>query len=199
MEKDDKLPKNICIQCCAKLQTVCDFIDTARKAQEVLLNRSIMLDQVIPNECMISLSKNNMNSESESEKNFDSDKYTEMEICVDPMMVLQNSEETLSPTYDHGSCLEDVTYLHGLHTENVTIKLIKREEKPDDEETKVIISPVSNGTIYEDEKDNSSVTPFKCGMCSQSFCTEVDLSSHMLAHMKENYQQTGLCQLCGRM
>lgn len=224
MDEDDKLPKNICIQCCTKLQSVCDFIDTARKAQDVLLQRSFLMDQIISNNCMISLVKSEVKPEPKD--NYDNDKYTEMEVSVDPMMVLQNSEATLSPIYgEHSSSMDDVTYLHGLDTENVTIKLIKKgethsdsdDEEKEDETTK---------TPDSSEEDERNVKPFQCNSCERSFCTDLALKNHSWIHIPENkddkhynchtcqeaffykydlichlkkHRSNGICQLCGRM
>ncbi|KAJ8736230.1 hypothetical protein PYW08_006886 [Mythimna loreyi] len=219
VDEDDKLPKNICIQCCTKLQSVCDFIDTARKAQDVLLQRSFMMDQIIPNKCMISLVK----SEEKPVLEDDNDKYTEMEVSVDPMIVLQNSEATLSPNYEHSSSMNDVTYLHGLDTENVTIKLIKKgdshSDSEDEEKEDVTKTP-------ESSDDDKMVKPFQCNSCERSFCTDLALKNHtwihipdnnddknytchtcsvaffykydLISHLK-NHRTNGVCQICGRM
>lgn len=228
MDEDDTLPKNICIQCCTKLQSVCDFIDTARKAQEVLLQRSFMMDQIIPNKCMISLVKNE--EKHETEENYENDKYTEMEVSVDPMMVLQNSEVTLSPPYEQNHSMDDVTYLHGLDTENVTIKLIKKGETHSDSEDEereedAIKSPENESS----EEDKQKLKPFQCNSCDRSFCTDLALKNHTWIHIPETkeskdekhynchtcsegffykydlishlkkHRTNGVCQLCGRM
>ncbi|KAF9421431.1 hypothetical protein HW555_002646 [Spodoptera exigua] len=221
VDEDDKLPKNICIQCCTKLQSVCDFIDTARKAQEVLLQRSFMIDQITPNNCMISLVKTEQKLEPVGV--VDNEKYTEMEVSVDPMMVLQNSEATLSPAYDNN--VNDVTYLHGLDTENVTIKLIKKGETHTLLEGKAKEKPSnSSGSLNSD--DDEKVKPFKCSSCERSFCTDLALKNHNWIHLPENrdekqytcntcsegfyykydlishlkkHRSNGVCQLCGRM
>ncbi|XP_022836115.1 gastrula zinc finger protein XlCGF46.1-like isoform X1 [Spodoptera litura] len=222
VDEDDKLPKNICIQCCTKLQSVCDFIDTARKAQEVLLQRSFMIDQIAPTKCMISLVKTEQKVE--SAEIVENEKYTEMEVSVDPMMVLQNSEVTLSPAYDNN--VNDVTYLHGLDTENVTIKLIKKGDTHSilEDNAKEKLPSVSSGSHNSDDDDK--VKPFKCTSCERSFCTDLALKNHSWIHLPENrdekqytcntcsegfyykydlishlkkHRSNGVCQLCGRM
>ena len=205
---------------------MCDFIDTARKAQDVLLQRSFMMDQIIPSKCMISLVKSE--EKPESEENLENDKYTEMEVSVDPMMVLQNSEASLSPTYDHSSSMDDVTYLHGLDTENVTIKLIKKGdthsdcEEDGEKEYDTPRSPVNDSS----EDDDKTGKPFQCNSCDRSFCTDLALKNHIWIHIAENkdekqytchtcsdtffykydlishlknHRTSGICQLCGRM
>lgn len=223
VEEHDKLPKHICIQCCTKLQTVCDFIDTARKAQEELLKRSIMLGQVVPKDCVISLVTEEVKPD--VEENSDSeDKYVEIEVSVDPMMVLQNCEDTFSPScYDNDAHMGDVTYLHGLDTENVTIKLIKKDDTQcsmsDDDKRQ------SDDGDNEDQK-SMGVKPFPCLRCTRSFHTELALKNHnwvhtcetktdkqykcntcsesfeykynFISHLKE-HRTNGQCQICGRM
>nr|XP_049692448.1 gastrula zinc finger protein XlCGF57.1 [Helicoverpa armigera] len=223
VDEDDKLPKNICIKCCTKLQSVCDFIDTARKAQEVLLQRSFVIDRIITEKCMISLATD---EKFESEESVDNDKFTEMEVSVDPMMVLQNSASTFSPNYEQSPSVEDVTYLHGLDTENVTIKLIKKggsHSDSEDEKEKDSNQPTSNESGDDDEK---FVKPFQCTSCDRSFCTDLALKNHVWIHIPENkderhynchtcsegffykydlishlkkHRTNGVCQLCGRM
>ncbi|CAH0695321.1 unnamed protein product [Spodoptera exigua] len=181
VDEDDKLPKNICIQCCTKLQSVCDFIDTARKAQEVLLQRSFMIDQITPNNCMISLVKTEQKLEPVGV--VDNEKYTEMEVSVDPMMVLQNSEATLSPAYDNN--VNDVTYLHGLDTENVTIKLIKKGETHTLLEGKAKEKPSnSSGSLNSDDDEkfhlnqHTGAKPYKCPFCDKCFASSGNCYSH---------------------
>lgn len=218
VEEDDKLPKNICIQCCTKLQTVCDFIDTARKAQDVLLDRSLSLEDIAPdNFLQVAFGSTNKepNSDHLSDKpnyNYES-KYTEIEVSVDPMIVLQNSEESLSPTNNDDLILKDVTYLHSVDAENVTIKLIKNDEQP------------QKKSDSSDEDRSDGPKPFSCLSCKRSFCTEVALQNHswqhfntdnsyekykcltcleafyykkdLIMHSKQHHIN-GLCQLCGR-
>ncbi|KAG6464100.1 hypothetical protein O3G_MSEX014272 [Manduca sexta] len=209
VDEDDRLPKNICIKCCSKLQTVCDFIDSAHRAQELLTNRSLMLDEVVINHCTITPIK--VENDVEIINSDDDGKFTEMEISVDPMMVLQNSEEGLSPiSYDNSTSMEDVTHLHGVDGENVTIKLIKKCEP----------SPDSS-----DEKD-AIAKPFPCITCKRSFYSELALKNHswihtgdnkekkyrcntcmdifdfkcdLVSHLKIQHKTNGQCQLCGRM
>lgn len=208
VDEDDKLPKNICIQCCTKLQTVCDFIDTARKAQEYLLNRSIMLEEI--NDTCVNEFSNVSVTDIKTEVYSDEEaKFSGMEVSVDPMMVLQNSEELLSPNPEDIS--EDVTYLHGVDGENVTIKLIKRGDKA--------VEP-------NVDKKEYNWKPFPCVTCKRSFTTELALKNHswihinedklnqqyrctscsdsfdykcdLIAHLKE-HRNSGMCQLCGRV
>ncbi|XP_075974653.1 uncharacterized protein LOC142975566 [Anticarsia gemmatalis] len=214
VEEDDKLPKYICIQCCTKLQTVCEFIDKARKAQDLLLERSLTLDNVVTRDTgAISPIKFEPKSDDENH----SDDENQMEVNVDPMMVLQNSEgpfpEDPSLNFDD-SCAEDVTYLHGVDAENVTIKLIKKGEK--------VEAPTDSG---DDDKNDSVIKPFPCLTCKRSFYTELALKNHTWQHMNDSvtaqfscsecaeqftskadliihlkqHRSSGSCQLCGRM
>ncbi|XP_026739444.1 zinc finger protein 567-like isoform X2 [Trichoplusia ni] len=222
VEEHDKLPKHICIQCCTKLQTVCDFIDTARKAQEELLKRSIMLGQVVPKDCVISLVTEEVKPD--VEENSDSeDKYVEIEVSVDPMMVLQNCEDSFSPScYDHDTHMGDVTYLHGLDTENVTIKLIKK----DDTQCSISDDDKRQSDDGDEDQKGMGIKPFPCPTCTRSFHTELALKNHnwvhtcetktdkqykcntcsesfeykynFISHLKE-HRANGLCQICGRM
>ncbi|KAM3967704.1 LOW QUALITY PROTEIN: uncharacterized protein ACR2FA_011260 [Aphomia sociella] len=211
VDEDDKLPKNICLKCCLKLETVCEFIETARKAQDILLKSSLMLDQLDNeryNEGNIKKIKCELDSDDES-------KFTEMEVSVDPMMVLQNSDEPLSPVNDDNFVnTEDVTHLYTVDSENVSIKLIKNEEKQ-----------IEINSSTDDGKKDLSVKPFPCNTCDRSFFTELALKNHswihcndekphkqfkcstceedfdlkfdFIQHLKQ-HKTIGLCQLCGR-
>lgn len=218
MDENDKLPKNICIRCCTKLQTVCEFIDTARKAQETLLERSILLDQITSNETADSYMKKEIKIETQTY--FDDEScVSEMEVSVDPMVVLQNSENTTSPVPEENSQmqLEDLTYLHGLDGETVTIKLIKKGDQHDTDPLDVADNP----------KKDSLPKPFPCVICKRSFLTELALKNHswihynedknaikdykcstcyecfeykadLIAHLKE-HRTNGTCTICGRV
>lgn len=107
-------------------------------------------------------------------------KITEMEVNVDPMMVLQN-EDLLSPTADE-TCENavDVTYLHGVACEDVTIKLIRKGKNPKPGEP-----------VVEDTK------PFPCLTCRRSFYTELALKNHSWTHSKEEKPlKMFLCNTC---
>jgi DNA-directed RNA polymerase subunit RPC12/RpoP len=190
---------------------VCDFIDTARNAQVTLLNRSIQLDRIATEQSM----KGFMHKEIKSEPKSTSDdecKSLEMEVSVDPMLVLQNSEESqISPSTDDNCSCVDVTHLHDVDSENVTIKLIKKRDKYCDSS--------------EDEKKDYNSKPFPCATCKRGFYTELALKNHnwihndddketrlfkcsacsedfeyksdLINHLK-THKTTGICQLCGR-
>lgn len=218
VEENDKLPKNICIKCCTTLQTVCDFIESAHKAQEVLTNFSFISSQhyeestdsmYIKEEILDTLS--DLEDKGEFEEN------TEMEVSVDPNIVLQNSEETTSPEFDNDDALsEDVTEMYGLDSENVSITLIKKDDKL---------------LIQDEDQQAEKCKPFPCITCNRSFCTELALKNHswthgnchiinenemeekfkcgtcfevfdikrdLITHLKQ-HKTNGLCQLCGRM
>ncbi|CAG9796523.1 unnamed protein product [Diatraea saccharalis] len=217
VDEDDKLPKNICIQCCSKLQIVCDFIDTARNAQTILLNRSIALDNVTNNKSSEILLKQDIKIEPDTGSD-DENKSTGMEISVDPMLVLQNSEEPLSPNaFENCASIEDVTHLHDVDSDNVTIKLIrkgdvtceetnKNEEKPSEKDwhlkpfpcetcqrsffTELALKNHSWTHINDNDKDKKI---FKCGTCNNGFDYKIDLITHLKQH-----KTIGLCQFCGR-
>ncbi|KAL0851078.1 hypothetical protein ABMA28_006955 [Loxostege sticticalis] len=213
VDEDDKLPKNICIQCCSKLQTVCDFIDTARTSQDLLLKRSIMIDQYNAEK---SFRLGNSRIKLEFEGSDDESKFTEMEVSVDPNVVLQNSEEPLSPSPsadENCTTFEDVTHLHDVDSENVTIKLIKKvdraPEMDDIDEKKGDFNPKPFPCItckrsfftelalknhswihINEEKSNSQ---FKCSTCNEGFDYKADLIQHLKVH-----RTNGVCQFCGR-
>lgn len=178
--EDDMLPKNICIRCCYKLQSVCEFIDTAHKAQETLLRRSSILGET-PIMCMPVIDPDSIKTEiTEPLETFEEAKITEMEISVDPMMILQN-EEMLSPTADE-TCENsvDVTYLHGVACEDVTIKLIRKGN-----------DSKSSDLVVEDKK------PFPCLTCKRSFLTELALKNHSWTHTNEEKPaKMYLCNSC---
>ncbi|CAH0405303.1 unnamed protein product [Chilo suppressalis] len=217
VDEDDKLPKNICIKCCSKLQIVCDFIDTARNAQTLLLNRSIDLDQVVNEKASDTSPKHEIKLEPASGSD-DETEFNKMEVSVDPMLVLQNSEEPLcSPkVYENGTSIEDVTHLHDVDSDNVTIKLIRKGE--------------ATAECYDKTEDklcenDSTLKPFPCITCKRSFFTELALKNHswthtnedkdkktfkcntcdnsfyykidLIAHLKE-HKINGICQFCGR-
>ncbi|XP_045448628.1 zinc finger protein 266-like [Melitaea cinxia] len=206
VDEDDRLPKNICIKCCSKLQTVCEFIDTARKAQDVLQNRSLILEQNVDN---IKNSKTKIKEETDCS---DEIKFTSMEVSVDPMMVLQSSEDSILPDVEDNSesVEQDVTYLHGVDGEDVTIKLIKKGDKSCDPS--------------DDKKDLSK--PFQCKTCNRGFFTELALKNHFWTHYNDNrviksqkcatcgdtfeykselmlhlkkHRTAGMCKICGRV
>ncbi|XP_045774824.1 zinc finger protein 251-like [Maniola jurtina] len=202
VDEDDKLPKNICIKCCSKLQTVCDFIDKAIKAQEILQQLSLTLEQNKPNKILKTIIKEEPDSD-------DDLKFATMEISVDPMMVLQNSEDGLSPNIEENSEIEeqDVTHLHSVDGEDVTIKLIKRTDKTDDPNSKpeeVKPYPCKTcGRAFHTElalknhcwvhKHETATRPFKCGSCREQF----DFKHELVAHLKK-HNTSGMCLLCGR-
>ncbi|GBP28198.1 Myoneurin [Eumeta japonica] len=215
VDENDKLPKNICIKCCTKLQTVCDFIDTARKAQEMLLSRSILLDTIMTEECLNTQSKHHIKLEKDTFFEEES-QITKMEVNVDPMIVLQNCEGLSSPNEDETlhSNGEDVVYLHGLENENVTIKLIKKGEP-----TIPLLEPPEN------KKEDCNGKPFPCHVCKRSFLTELALKNHtwihnddrnikqftcgscdesfdykcdLIIHLKQ-HRTSGTCNICGRV
>ncbi|XP_063827257.1 zinc finger protein 888-like [Ostrinia nubilalis] len=223
VDEDDKLPKNICIKCCTKLQTVCEFIDTARNSQVLLLKKSIMIEQYVSSlqndEKSFRIVNNGIKLEYDGSD--DESKFTEMEISVDPNMVLQNSEEPLSPcpsADESSTTFEDVTHLHDVDSENVTIKLIKKGDK-------------NLPQIYDDDngycppKKEPKPKPFPCVTCKRSFHSEFALKNHSWIHINEEkchtqfrcstcdegfdyksdlithlkiHRVNGICQFCGR-
>ncbi|XP_049872971.1 zinc finger protein 62-like [Pectinophora gossypiella] len=208
VDEDDKLPKNICIKCCSKLQTVCEFIDTARKAQQILLDRSIVLDQMT--DCF---TNSNIKAESPSDDD-------EMEVSVDPMVVLQNSEETMSLNFPVNcqSAPNDMTNMHVDEGEFATIKLIKKGDQ-------TMAVDISSTTSTIEEKRDRDSKPFPCLTCRRSFLTELALKNHLWVHINEDktikryqcshcpdnfdykydlishlkeHRTSGTCNLCGR-
>lgn len=146
----------------------------------------------------------------------DDNRVTEMEISVDPMMVLQNSEDS-SINHDESCDIissEDVSYLHGVDGEDVTIKLIRKGNK--------ILETV------QDKKEIliKEIKPFACGTCNRSFFTELALKNHSWTHLNDDkthklyrcnncdaafdlksdlinhfrdHRINGMCQICGRV
>ncbi|CAG9581547.1 unnamed protein product [Danaus chrysippus] len=203
VDEDDKLPKNICIQCCSKLQNVCEFIDNAHKAQEVLLKQSMMLEDNDENKPILI-------TEIKSETDFDSDAKC-MEVNVDPMMVLQNSEVEETPNLEK-SCEsveheDEITYLNGADGENVTIKLIKKGDKvieDDKKDTKPFQCITCNRGYYTELalknhswihfNEDKIVKPYKCGSCGDQF----EYKNEWISHLKE-HRSRGMCNICGRL
>lgn len=213
VKKDDILPKNICVNCCSKLQIVCEFIDCAQKAQEVLTNLKPTIKSELEENLQTINIKEELNDEASLIDNSD-DEDSKMEINVDPLMVLQNSAETVLEG-DTDTVTEDVTHMYEVDEEYVSIKLIKRDEK-----------------LLESEEDKKSdkIKPFPCVTCNRSFCTELawknhcwthvnghvdcenpeeqfkcgtcyevfDYKSDLITHLKQ-HKTSGLCQMCGRM
>lgn len=183
MAEDDTLPKNICIQCSYKLQSVCDFIDTAHNAQQILLKRSISLNKKTSVDTgMPVIDPNSIKTEVTygiPEIKDEIKVEEQMEVSVDPMMILQN-DDMVSPTADE-TCgnAADVTYLHGVTGEDVTIKLIRKakNQKP-------------NEPVVEDTK------PFPCVTCKRSFFTELALKNHSWTHANEEPVKMYLCNTC---
>ncbi|KAL4712747.1 hypothetical protein ACJJTC_008044 [Scirpophaga incertulas] len=227
VEEDDKLPKNVCLKCCTQLQTVCDFIDAARNAQEILLNRSLMIeDNMIDNMLSTNCGNNTHNFEEILVEprcsSDDENKSTELEVNVDPMLVLQNSDTEFSPASEELSnssnfSVEDVTHLHDVDSENVTIKLIKKTVSND--------SSDKDGDDTNDNGNKNNDKPFPCIICYRSFFTELALKNHSwlhcadgrdvklykcstcgegydfkndLIHHLKTHKTSGICQFCGR-
>ncbi|KAJ2947949.1 hypothetical protein O0L34_g9741 [Tuta absoluta] len=201
VDVDDKLPKDICIRCCTKLQTVCDFIDTARKAQEILMKRSLMLDQG-------NVNYNNTSIKTEPMSD-DETKITEIEVNVDPMMILQNCEDLPSPLPNQhfvnyncntSSCFEDVTNLHSADGEYVTIKLIRKEESSTtNTDCMPDVKPMISDNYEDGDSEKEDITenplntternqtkPFQCPMCRRSFLSELALKNHSWVHINDD-------------
>ncbi|XP_068626684.1 zinc finger protein 84-like [Battus philenor] len=206
VDEDDRLPKNICIQCCTKLQTVCEFIDKVKKAQETLVNHSLVLKNLQTENWFVPPIKSE--PESESDILDCTTKDLPMEVSVDPMMVLQNSDD-LFMEENLNSNAEEVMYLNGVDGENVTIKLIQKAD----------ISNTSN------DKTVSILKPFICITCDKGFYSEMALKNHSWVHFNEDkaarkyncskchenfdfkceliahfkkHSTLGVCHLCGR-
>ncbi|XP_041974954.1 zinc finger protein 32-like [Aricia agestis] len=175
VEEDDRLPKSICVRCCSKLQMVCDFIDTARRAQDILTQKAAEVE--LNEQILYNIKTENDWSDNES-------KINTMEVNVDPMMVLQNCEGAMSPhsnDVNNSNDSEDVTYMHAVDREDVTIKLIKKYPDTCDN---------------EDNEDTNK--PFSCVICNRSFLSEFALKNHTWIHDKEegdNVKYT--CNECG--
>ncbi|XP_023934072.1 zinc finger protein 470 [Bicyclus anynana] len=212
VEEDDKLPKNICIKCCSKLQTVCEFIDKALQAQEILQNYSLALNQPEEPVKVIKVIKQEYDSDDEV-------KFATMEISVDPMVVLQNSEDTQEESSNPNTAEnsesedQDVTHLHSVDGEDVTIKLIKKGDKTEDlaEQSESIIKPFPCLTCHrgfhtelalrshlwthkpETTPTSSNPNTFKCTICREQFDSKIQFLEHLKIH-----NTPGMCKLCGR-
>lgn len=201
IDEDDNLPKNICIQCCTKLQTVCEFIDKVKKAQDKLINHCSVIN-IITNENQTSTQ---IKTEAEDvHENISNE--TLMEVSVDPMIVLQNSDDTLSPipeSYDDD--VEDVMHLNGVDGEDVTIKLIKRDgtDKNKTESTgKQFHCVICKRGFFSDLSlknhswthiNDKTVKKYNCSSCLEGFDFKCDLIAHFKKH-----RTNGMCQICGR-
>ncbi|XP_060808050.1 zinc finger protein 135 isoform X2 [Amyelois transitella] len=208
VEQHDKLPKNICVSCCTKLQSVCDFIDSARKAQEVLMNRNSMVEQFVSEQKFMVKSEPKSDHE-DADISDDENKCTEMEVSVDPMMVLQNCERPLSPTNllenesNAAFITEDVTHMHSVDQDNVTIKLIRKDFNLDLTLKQFVCVSNGCGKSFASElslKNHSWIhcesqdeKRYKCNSCKAGF----DIKSKLIAHIRE-HKLSGLCRICGR-
>lgn len=199
---------------------MCDFIDTAHKAQEILLDRSILLDQM-PNKEYLETEIKQEPKQTPAELYFNDDSYiTEMEVSIDPMMILDNCGDSVSSSQDENSQSkpEDFTYLHGIDGESVTIKLIKHHEKSDSKPTKPeskntnsqseVTKPTEyttlvtskNGvvSVAESAKKDFASKPFPCIVCNRSFLNDLALKNHSWVHYNEdkNIVKLHICPHC---
>lgn len=119
----------------------------------------------------------------EPEGNLDDDnKCTAMEVSVDPMDVLQNHEETMSPIIQTAFTTEDVTHMHSVD-QDVTIKRIRKNDKCDTESI--------------DFLHDQSLKPFPCSVCNRGFFTELALKNHSWIHLNEDkYEKVFKCSTC---
>lgn len=181
---------------------------TSEQQHSVALEQSITLEPI----------KNFKTIKQEPDPDSDDDlKFATMEVSVDPMMVLQNSEdsETQLPetensesdeeaeSYLPGDDEEDVSYLHGVDGQDVTIKRIKRVKKPKSFDGKPFPCRICKRGFHTElalknhmwvHKTKDPVTkPFKCG-CGESFSHKNDF----VVHLKKHNYASGMCMICGR-
>ncbi|XP_045493817.1 zinc finger protein 182-like [Colias croceus] len=209
IERDDNLPKSICIECCRQLQNVCEFIDLARNAQETLLKLSMELYDRTDEDISISQTNPDMTR-----------------ISTKQNVVIGKKDST------------EITYLNSADGENVTITRLYYNNptlKVDDENTDAQkpfpckschrkflseialknhmwshLSPGEAGKPYTCticDKAFEFKTEFmthikqhngtrKCAMCKRSFRSEKNLNAHMTIHFSNKKLYT--CNKCGR-
>ncbi|KOB71705.1 putative zinc finger protein [Operophtera brumata] len=194
IDENDKFPKNICIRCCSKLQTLCEFIELVRKAQDSLRALSSTIEQ-------LNSPTSTINAIKEETTEF-------TEVCIDPMDVLNMSGEI---------CTEPFTYPYA--DEVVTLKLLPKDNNDEieteeniwkkrfecevcDKSFRVEQSLKNHSWIHIREED------YSCFTCQRSFKFQSDLDKHIKfkkkltydAHMQIHKPTTKAytCKICGR-
>lgn len=182
--EDDKFTKNICIKCCSTLQTMCEFIEQVRKAQDNLHNLSLTTDMTDSSTSILNAIKE------------ETIEYTE--ICIDPTQIYMPDE----------TCTEQ--YIYPDAEEVVTLKLIGKNEdvqnktQESNQMKKKFICKVCNRSFLVEQslKNHSWVhiqdEEYPCFTCQRSFRFQADLNKHIKSHMRKGSGFSLSCEVCGR-
>lgn len=183
IDKNDNFPKNICIRCCSKLQTLCEFIELVRKSQDNLRTLCSTIEQLNSPTCTINTIKN------------ETTEFTE--ICIDPMDVLNMPGET---------CTEQFTYPYA--DEVVTLKLIPKNDDGQIEteeniqgKKRFVCEVCDKSFLVEQSLKNHSWIhirdeDYSCFTCQRSFRFQSDLDKHLTSHKPSGFKFN--CNICGR-
>lgn len=178
--EDDKFSKNICIKCCSTLQTLCEFIEKVRKAQDHLHTLSSATE-------LAESSTTILNAIKEEKTEF-------TEICIDPMVIYMPDETST----DH--------YKYPYAEEVVTLKLIGKDQIKSQEKKqpkKNFVCKVCNKIFFLAQalKTHSwshiHDKKYTCRVCHESFKFQADLKKHFKAHTVLS-SNLFVCEICGR-
>ncbi|XP_050681359.1 zinc finger protein 782-like [Leptidea sinapis] len=175
VKDEDNLPKNICANCCAQLNTVCSFIDSAQEAQN-------SLNKIICGATKIETSAENNLSRKEKVR----DKITYLNGIDGENVTLRliGSEITLSEINPH--------------TDEEKFNVIKEGQKPF--LCKVCCRrfcteiALKNHTWTHDSQNFGSARQYKCAICEEEFDRKIDMDKHTKQH-----KDTCICSICNRV
>ncbi|VVC93635.1 unnamed protein product [Leptidea sinapis] len=177
VKDEDNLPKNICANCCAQLNTVCSFIDSAQEAQN-------SLNKIICGATKIETSAENNLSRKEKVR----DKITYLNGIDGENVTLRliGSEITLSEINPH--------------TDEEKFNVIKEGQKPF--LCKVCCRrfcteiALKNHTWTHDSQNFGSARQYKCAICEEDFHSQWNLKKHLAIHTSKKKLYT--CADCSR-
>lgn len=188
VSESDKLPKNICIPCCTKLQLVCEFIDTIHKAQDILLDQSRLLDQIPVKKLVgVNIERVDVIQTNQIPTYFNEDSnVTNMEVSIDPMTILQDSSDG-ELVIDESVCNNDdnESLFHGVDRANVTIKLINRGDSSCCDTLTITPMVTAEPISEEGTLEEGASILYRCSLCNRGFSCEVALQAHSWTHTEE--------------